>query len=241
MIHTPPMKIPLLTFLALAGSLQVLSAADITGKVTLKGTPKPEITIDMAADPKCGSLHSTPITTRHYLVDKDGSLANVFVYVKSGLTEKNFRPPAGEPMIDQTGCLYEPYVMGVMVNQKFKIKNSDPTLHNVHPTPKANKEFNFAQPPTQPPPVTEKSFTSPEVPVRFKCDVHPWMFAYVGVLEHPFYAVTGKDGTFKISGLPNGKYTLEAYHPKTHGANPGVTQEITVSGDTKADFTIELK
>src|SRR6266404_1176464 len=114
MIHTPPMKIPLLTFLALAGSLQVLSAADITGKVTLKGTPKPEIPIDMAADPKCGSLHSTPITTRHYLVD-NGGLANVFVYIKSGLTERNFPVPTTEPLIDQVGCLYEPYVMGVMV------------------------------------------------------------------------------------------------------------------------------
>jgi len=77
--------------------------------------------------------------------------------------------------------------------------------------------------------------------VRFKCDVHPWMFAYVGVFEHPFYAVTAKDGTFKIAGLPKGKYVVEAYHVKTHGANPGVTQEITVEGDTQADFTIELK
>src|SRR6266404_2661773 len=243
MIHTPPMKIPLLTFLALAGSLQVLSAADITGKVILKGTPKPEIPIDMAADPKCGTLHSTPITTRHYLSDKDGGLANVFVYVKTGVTEKNFPAPASEPLLDQAGCLYEPYVMGVMVNQKFKIRNSDPTLHNVHPQPRQgeNKEFNIAQPPAQPALVNEKSFPTPEVMVRFKCDVHPWMFAYVGVLDHPYYTVTGKDGTFKISGLPNGKYTVEAYHPKTHGANPGVTQEITVSGDTKADFTIELK
>src|SRR6266498_795789 len=120
------MKIPLLTVLALGSSLQLLSGADITGKVTLKGTPKPEIPIEMAADPKCGALHPTPITTRHYLVD-NGGLANVFVYVKSGLTEKNFPAPATEPMIDQVGCLYEPYVIGVMVNQKLKIKNSDPT------------------------------------------------------------------------------------------------------------------
>lgn len=235
------MKIPFLTVLMVAGSLQCASGADVTGKVTLQGTPKPEIPIDMGSDPKCGSLHTTPVTTRHYLVDKDGGLANVFVYVKSGVTGGGSAAPTGELMIDQHGCLYEPYVSGVMVNQKFKIKNSDPTLHNVHATPKVNKEFNFAQPPTQPAPVTEKSFSSPEVMVRFKCDVHPWMFAYVGVMEHPYFAVTGKDGTFKISGLPPGKYTLEAYHPKTHGANPGVTKEITVSGDTKADFTIELK
>ena len=234
------MKIPFLTVVALAGSLQWVSGADITGKVVLKGTPPPEIKIDpLMADPNCGKLHTGPVTTRHYLVGQDGGLANVFVYIKSGLEGKTFPAPAETPMIDQVGCLYEPYVSGVMVNQKFKIKNTDGFLHNVHAIPKLNKEFNFAQPVKDQ--VNEKSFDKAEVMVQFKCDVHPWMFAYVGVLEHPFYAVTGTDGTFKISGLPNGKYTIEAYHPKTHRANPGVTQEITVSGDTKADFTIELK
>jgi len=234
------MKIPFLTVVALAGSLQLVSAADITGKVILKGTPPPEIKIDpLMADPNCGKLHTGPVTTRHYLVGQDGGLANVFVYIKSGLEGKTFPAPAETPVIDQVGCLYEPYVSGVMVNQKFKIKNTDGFLHNVHAIPKVNKEFNFAQPVKDQ--VNEKSFDKAEVMVQFKCDVHPWMFAYVGVLEHPFYAVTGTDGTFKISGLPDGKYTIEAYHPKTHRANPGVTKEITVSGDTKADFTIELK
>jgi len=240
MIQTPLMKIPLLTVLALGCSLPLLSAADITGKVVLKGKPPEEIKIDpLMADPNCGKLHTEPVTTRHYLVSKDGGLANVFVYVKSGLEGKTFPAPAEAGVLDQVGCLYEPFVSGLMVNQKLKIKNSDTFMHNVHALPRINKEFNFAQPMKDQ--VNEKSFDKPEVMVRFKCDVHGWMFAYVGVLEHPFFAVTGKDGSFKISGLPNGKYTLEAYHVKTHGANPGVTQEITVSGDTKADFTIELK
>jgi hypothetical protein len=232
----------LLSAIGLAACLPALSAADLTGKVVLKGTPKAELTIDMSADPKCGALHDKPVTTRHYVVDKDGGLANVLVFIKSGLAEKNFAAPSGTPVLDQVGCEYSPYVMGVQTHQKFKIKNSDPTLHNVHATPKPgseNKEFNMAQPVKDM--TTEKSFPSPETAVRFKCDVHPWMFAYVGVFDHPFYAVTGKDGTFKISGLPKGKYTVEAYHVKTHGANPGVTQEITVDGDAKADFTIELK
>jgi hypothetical protein len=172
-------------------------------------------------------------------VGKDGGLANVLVYVKSGLEGKTFPAPTTEPMLDQVGCLYEPYVMGVMVNQKFKIKNSDPTMHNVHATPKANKEFNFAQPIKDQ--VSERSFDKPEVPVRFMCNVHAWMFAYVGVFDHPFFAVTDKDGNFKISGLPNGKYTLEAYHVKTHRDAPGVSKEANVSGDAKVDFTIELK
>jgi hypothetical protein len=226
----------------LASLLPVLSAADLTGKVVLKGTPKAELTIDMSADPKCGALHDKAVTTRHYVVDKDGGLANVLVFVKSGLTEKNFPAPTTTPELDQVGCEYSPYVMGVQTNQKFKIKNSDPTLHNVHATPKAgseNKEFNMAQPVKDM--TTERSFASPEVVVRFKCDVHPWMFAYIGVFDHPYFAVTAKDGTYKITGLPKGKYTIEAYHVKTHGANPGVQQEVTVDGDAKADFTVELK
>ncbi len=115
----------------------------------------------------------------------------------------------------RTGCLFKPYVMGVMVNQRFKIRNKGQ--------------------------VSKKSFLSPEVMVRFKCDVHPWMFAYVGVVDNPYFGVTGKDGIFRISGVPNGKYTIEAYHPKTHGANPGISKEITVTGDTKVDFTVDLK
>jgi hypothetical protein len=223
----------------LASGLQLASAADITGKVALKGTPKPEITIDMASDPKCGALHSAPVTTRHYVVGPGGALANVFVYIKSG-AKPSAAPPADSPLaLDQVGCEYMPYVNGVQVNQKFKIKNSDPTLHNVHPLPTVNKEFNIAQPVKDQ--VNEKVFDKPEVMVKFKCDVHPWMFAYLGVLEHPYFAVTDKDGNFKISGLPNGKYTIEAYHVKTHGANPGVSQEVTVDGDKKIDFTIELK
>lgn len=230
-----------LSVLGIGGCLVAACAADLTGKVVLKGTPKPEITIDMTGDPKCSALHSKPVTTRHYVVGPDGGLANVIVYVKSGLTGgKSYPAPAEAPVLDQIKCEYMPYVMGMRVNQKLKIKNSDAFMHNVHATPKLNTEFNFAQPVENQ--VNEKSFDKPEVPVRFKCDVHPWMFAYVGVFEHPFYAVTGKDGTFKISGLPNGKYTLEAYHVKTHtAAGVGETQEVTLDGDKKVDFTIEVK
>src|SRR6266536_3817023 len=142
------MKTQLLAALALIGSAALVSAADITGKVVLKGTPPPEQTIDLASSPDkvCGAAHTTPVTTRHYVVGKDGGLANVLVYVKSGLEGKTFPAPTTEPVLDQVGCMYQPYVMGVMVNQKFKIKNSDPTMHNVHPQPRQgdNKEFNFA-------------------------------------------------------------------------------------------------
>jgi len=230
-----------LTLILVAGTAATVWGGDIAGKVVLKGTPKPEITIDMAADPRCGAMHTSPVTTRHYVTSSDGGLANVIVYIKSGLPKQNWPMPSDKPMLDQSKCEYMPYVMGVRVGQTFSIKNSDPTLHNVHATPRVaeNKEFNFAQPVQGM--TTDKSFPASEVPVRFKCDVHPWMFAYVGVFDHPFFAVTDKDGNFKISGVPNGKYTLEAYHVKTHGANPGVAQEVSVDGNVKADFTIELK
>ncbi len=133
--------------------------------------------------------------------------------------------------------MFEPYMMGVVAGQTFQIRNSDPTMHNVHATPKINREFNLGQPLQGQ--VTERSFPLPERFIRLKCDVHPWMFAYVGVVDHPHFAVTGKDGSFKLPNLPAGKYTIEAFHLKAGTA----IQEITVGADDKktADFTLEFK
>lgn len=225
-----------LTLAVLAGTISIASAGEVTGKVMLKGTPKPEVAIDLGA--ACGKLSTGKASTRHFVVGKDGGLANVFVYIKDA---KKAPATAAAPTLDQLGCMYEPYVMGVVAGQKFKIQNSDPEFHNVHaiPDPKTgNKEFNFAQ--MTKGRVDEKAFDNPEVLVRIKCDVHPWMFAYVGVLDHPYFAVSDKDGNFKISGLPDGKYTIVAYHLKTHvKASVGVTKEIEVKGDAKQDFTID--
>jgi len=228
--------------MAIMTAVATVSAAEITGKVTLKGTPPPERKIEF--DATCGKLHSKDTFTRHYVVAPDGGLANVFVYLKAGPAGKTYTPPAETPLLDQVNCMYEPYVMGVMANQKFKIKNSDPLMHNVHATPKApgNKEFNIGQPVKDM--VTEKSFPAREVLVRFKCDVHAWMFAYVGVMDHPYFAVTDKEGKFKLpTDLPAGTYTVVAYHLKTHGTTEGLTQEVTVAdGDKKeVNFTVELK
>jgi hypothetical protein len=231
---------PYIFAVLLAVGVSSVFGADITGRVVLKGTPKPEITIDMTPDPRCAALHTQKVTTRHYAVGADNGLANVLVFVKSGLEKKDYPAPSDTPVLDQEGCEYKPYVMGVRTNQKFLVRNSDPTLHNVHATPKAgggNTEFNFAQPVKGM--TTEKSFATPEVAVRFKCDVHPWMFAYVGVFDHPFFAVTDKDGNFKISGLPNGKYTLEAWHQRTHRAEAGTTKEIAVDGNLQVEFTLD--
>jgi len=225
--------LPYLTVAALAGSLQLVAAGEITGKITLKGTPKPELEIPLT--PSCGKINPNKVTTRHYVVGKDGGLANVFVYLK----DAKAAPATGDsPMLDQAGCMYDPYVLGVVTGQKFKVKNSDSELHNVHATPKLNKEFNFGQPVKDQ--VNEKSFDQAEVLVRIKCDVHPWMFAYMGVVDHPYFAITDKEGNFKIAGVPDGKYTIVAYHLKAHGANAGVTQSIDVKGGAKQDFTVEI-
>ena len=232
-------ELNLLVIAVLSGSLQMLSAAEISGKVKLKGTPPPEVPIQL--DANCGKLHPTPLTTRHYVVSPDGGLANVFVYIKSGVTKK-YDPPATAALLDQKGCIYLPYVMGIQTGQELAIKNSDDFMHNVHALPKLNKEFNVGQPLKDQ--VTKKVLDKAEVLVKFKCDVHPWMFAYVGVVDHPFFAVTDKDGSFKISNLPAGKYTIEAYHLKAHGVSgPGLTQEITVTDSDKkdVDFTVEPK
>jgi hypothetical protein len=223
----------LLTAVMAMGALHLATAAEITGKVKLTGTPPPEKPIPL--DAACGKVQPNKITTRHYVVGADSGLGNVFVWIKEGVSKK-YDPPATAPVLDQVGCEYTPYMQGIVSGQKLKIMNSDPFMHNVNCQPLNNKGFNIAQ-------VTkgqfnEKVFDKQEVFIRFKCDVHPWMFAYVGVVDHPFFSVTDKDGNFKISGLPAGKYTIEAYHLKAGKS----TQEITVAeGDQKAvNFTLSV-
>jgi hypothetical protein len=195
----------------------------VTGTMTLQGQPPQEIPINFG--PSCGRF-APPATTRHYVVGPDGELANVFVYIEDAKPTPVLGPG---PLLDQVGCMYEPYVLGVGVNQKFGIRNSDPEMHNVHATPRnpANKEFNFAQ--MAGATVMLKSFANPEVLIRIKCDVHPWMFAYVGVVDHPWFAVSDTNGFYQLpQGLPAGRYRLNAIHLKTGGAQ---TRAIVVGQD----------
>ena len=206
-------------------------AASVTGKATFTGTPPNPAKIDMNADPVCAGSGST-VTSEDVVVNSNGTLKNVFVYVKEGLEGQTFTAPTEKVVMNQQGCHYSPHVFGAQVNQPVEIVNSDATLHNVHGMPKASKEFNLGMP-IQGMKVTRK-FDKPEVMVKFKCDVHPWMHAYVGVVDHPFFAVTGEDGSFEIKNLPPGQYTLEAWHEK-FGTQ---TQQITVDDSGKvADFT----
>jgi hypothetical protein len=225
-----------LALAALMASLQLISAGDVTGKVTLKGTPAPEKAIPV--DVACGKLDPNK-KTRLYVVGAGGELADTFVYVKDGLTGKNFPVPEKPALIDQQGCEYHPYVSGLMTNQKLLVRNSDPLLHNVHPIPvvAGNQEKNVAQ--MAKAKDLEFTFAKEEPMLRFKCDVHPWMFSYVNVISHPYYSVSAKDGTFKIENLPAGKYTIEAHHRKAGKQTMEV--EVPPTGSKEVNFTLEAK
>ena len=192
----------------------------------------PDTAIKMDADPVCLGLHTEPVETETIVADA-GKLANVFVYVKEGVSG-SYSPPDEAQLLNQEGCTYSPHVAGIMTGQKLVIRNSDSTLHNVHALPKNNQEFNQGQPFQGM--ELEKEFDTAEVMVRFKCDVHPWMGAYMGVLDHPFFAVSGADGSFEIDGLPAGDYVIEAWH-ETLGTQ---TQSVSVAADGAVDVTFDF-
>lgn len=202
-------------------------SAEVMGHVWISGTLPDEQPITM--DATCGRLQPRPITTRHYVVTPEGALANVFVYIKEGLSGGVFAPSTNAAVLDNVGCLFEPYVFGLQTGQPLRIRNSDPILHNVHAAPRVNRGFNLGLP--RQGQEVEKRFTHAEVFVRLKCDVHPWMFAYVGVVAHPFFAVTDTNGSFRLPPfLPPGSYTLAAHHPKAGE----ITQHIRVNaGESK--------
>ena len=208
------------------------SAATVTGKVSFSGDKPVMKALSMDATPACARAHTTPQKSQEVMVNENGTLRNVFVWVKSGLPDKAWPAPATAVRLDQKGCMYEPHVFGVMTNQDIEIANDDPTNHNIHPQPKDNREWNESQPPKGE--NKKKSFARQEVMIPVKCNVHPWMRAYIGVVSHPFFAVTGDDGTFTIKGLPPGTYKVEAWHEK-YGAKE---MDVTVAPkDTKtADF-----
>jgi plastocyanin len=213
--------------------VDLTNAGGVKGVVRYAG-PDTDKPLPLEADPVCSGLHKGAPVDAGAVLAKDGQLANAFVYVKSGLEGKSFPVPAEPKLLDQQGCIYVPRILGVQVGQTLRIKNSDPTLHNVSALPKVNGEFNESQP--IPGMEFEKKFDKPEVMVHFKCNVHPWMSAYVGVLPHPYFAVTGENGAFDLSKLPPGTYTLEAWHE----ALGTQTQQVTVAPNQTAEVTFEF-
>ena len=205
-------------------------SAGISGKVTVEGdVPEAEV-IRMNADPVCVQETSGDQLTEFFLLGEEGALGNVFVYVKEGVSG-TFDPPSPAVTMDQKGCRYNPHVFGVQVGQTVTIVNSDPTLHNVHALPANNEEFNMGQPVQNM--KMDRTFDTEEIMVPFKCDVHGWMNAYVGVLSHPFFAVSGEGGSFSIDNLPAGDYVVEAWHEKL-GTQ---TQNVTVGDGEKQEIS----
>ncbi|HEX3280607.1 MAG TPA: carboxypeptidase regulatory-like domain-containing protein [Pyrinomonadaceae bacterium] len=212
----------------------------ITGTIAYNGAAPAAKKIDTSADPVCGQK-SPNLATEDNVVT-NGKLAYAFVYIKDGATtdgtkvgDYTFTAPSDAVTLDQSGCHYKPHVLGAMVNQKLNITNSDPTQHNIHFTPKNNPDWNQSQPNGAPP--MSHSFARAEVLVPVKCNQHPWMKAYVGVLKHPFFAVSAEDGTFTIKGVPPGTYTVAAWHEGgATGTEKTMSVTVPASGSAKADF-----
>lgn len=210
-----------------SGKIDPATVATVSGVVKFDGAvPKP-VKIDMSQDPACKGNNETETVEVH-----DGDLENVFVYVKDGLSNYSFDVPKTPVKLDQQGCRYHPHVLGVMAGQTVEIINSDNTTHNIHPAPKDNREWNESQPPKAAP--LDKDFARQEVLIPVKCNQHPWMKMYIGVVKNPFFAVTGKDGKFDLKGLPPGTYTIAAVQEK-YGE-----QDQTVTVGPKESKTVDF-
>ena len=224
----------------------------VTGRVTLRGSPPHETPIDLG--PQCGPLNRHPVTTRHYVVNSAGDLANVLVFlhksqikssdsfiqdmdqVISEMVEGKASTLTGSILLDQKGCMFEPYVSAMQLSQTLRVRNSDAVFHNVHLTPRLNRESNIGQPLKQ---VNTIRIATPESFIRVKCDVHPWMFAFVSVLPHPYFAVTSTNGTYRIpAGLPSGDYLVTAAHLKLGRKSTGVTIRNGSSSHVDFEFNV---
>ena len=211
----------------------IYAEGSITGTITFEGKAPKMKPLRLDADPICVANNEIAPKKEWLILDENKGVKNVLVFVTEGLNI-DYSPPEEPVVIDQKGCIYSPHVLGIMAGQKLDILNNDGTLHNIHALPKVNKEFNKAQPRSRK--KLSVKFEKPEAPFKVKCDVHPWMGAYIGVFDHPCFAVSGDDGTYIISDLKPGEYVIEAWHEKLGSQ----TANVTVS-DSAAhqDFTFK--
>lgn len=206
------------------------TAGELTGTVKLDGTPPKMKNISLAAEPSCAKALTAPLTSEEVVTGDAGALANVVIYVKSGLEGYSFPTPSTPVKLEQIGCQYQPHVAGMVVAQTIDVVNGDQTTHNIHPIPTVNREWNESQSPGGAP--IEKSFAREEIAIPVKCNVHPWMKAYMAVLPNPYFQVTSKDGKFDLKNLPPGTYTIVAWHelyktdPQTVTIGPKETKSV---------------
>jgi plastocyanin len=213
------------------------TAGTVTGRILYKGKRPSPKAIDMSEEPACVEAHKGKAFDESLVVNRRGDLANAFIYIKTGLEGKTFQVPVDPVTIDQKGCWFHPRVLGIQVGQVLKVINSDPVTHNIHPMAQVNREWNHSQGAEDPP--LARKFLKPEIMIRVKCNIHSWMHAFIGVLDHPYYAVSNEDGTFGIKNLPPGTYTLAVW-TETLG-----TQELQLTiaphGKAEANFTFKEK
>jgi plastocyanin len=208
-------------------------AGSISGRVLFQGDAPVMPVIDMSTNPSCDRQHGMPYRAETVVVNPNGTLRNVFVWIKKGLPPSKWTAPAQAAKLDQRGCVFEPHVLAMMQGQQLEILNDDPILHNIHGESRINASWNQSQPPHGKPQV--RQFDSAEAMFPIGCNIHPWMRSYVAVSSNPFFAVTGEEGTFSLKGVPPGTYTIEAVHEK-YGKREG---SVTLAADGKAaiDFT----
>jgi plastocyanin len=210
------------------------ASVSVTGIVKFQGAVLPPTKIDMSSDPNCLKAHPSPGTTEDVVTEANGALENAVVYVSGGLEGRTFAPPAEPVVLEQKGCTYKPHVIALQANQKLNVVNSDSTTHNIHPSPANNREWNMTQPPGVP---LEESFAREEIAIPVKCNIHPWMRGYIAVFKHPYFAVTGKDGSFELKNLPTGNYTITVWHGKLGTQSQQIT--VPAGQPSKLDFVFK--
>jgi plastocyanin len=211
--------------------IDLATAGEIQVRVSFNGTaPAPKL-VNMRSTPVCANMHPDPVFEQAVEVE-DGRLANVVVYIKSGLGDRTFPFPTGPVTIDQRGCLYKPRIAAVMVGQPLEFRNSDPEAHNVHGRPEVVDSWNFLM--SRPNSTRTVYFDKAEIGIRVGCDVHPWMNAFVSVIDNPYFGVTGTDGTVTLTKVPPGEYTVAAWH-ETLGI---LSQQVTLAARGTAELQL---
>jgi plastocyanin len=213
------------------------TAGSVSGAIHFTGKKPARKVIDMSSDPACVEAHQGKAYDESLAVSSNGSLGNAFVYIEKGLEGKNFEVPSAPAIIDQRGCWFRPRVLGIQTGQTLKVVNSDPVTHNIHPMAEANREWNHSQGPGDAP--LKRKFIKPEIMIKVKCNIHSWMHAFIGVVAHPYFAVSKDDGSFEIKDLPPGTYTLAVWQEDLGTQEQQIT--VNPSSNTVTKFTFKGK